>query len=169
MCCKGVISACVVILVLHTNLVYSMDFRKHSDGFKPPFDTSKLSIDLVKLQFKDLMKGMMDDAGGKFVWKSPGYLDYIYLARDVGKPIAGYFGYRKGVELSEKELCQQLIGAGMGFGGSVVGTSVGSYLGTLVFPDGVHLLVDYLEGTLDIHMAKQLETKQLEKCFVHMY
>jgi hypothetical protein len=91
-------------------------------------------IDMLKLQFDELVKDLFDDGGGKFVLKSPGPFDYLYLAYDVVQPIRGYLGHILGEEpLTREELCRQLIGAGTGFVDSVGGASAGSYVGTSIF------------------------------------
>ena len=71
---------CLIALSLNVNLAYSLDFGKHFDGSEIPHDEKKFIIDMLKLQFDDLVKDLFDDAGGKFVLKSPGYFDYFFLA-----------------------------------------------------------------------------------------
>ena len=96
---------------------------------------------------------MMDDAGGKFVLKSPGYLDYSYLAYDVAMPIGGYFGEKP---LTHDELCKQLIGAGTAFVGSVGGASVGSFAGTMFWPGYGTAIGGYVGGDRGYAYGKEL-------------
>jgi hypothetical protein len=68
---------CLIALSLNLNLAYSLDFGKHFDGSEIPHDNKKLIIDMLKLQFNEFVKDQFDDAGGKFILKSPGYFDYL--------------------------------------------------------------------------------------------
>ena len=136
----------LMILSLNVNLAFSLDFGKHFDGTDIPHDKVKLAIDMIRVQFNEMVKEHFDDAGGKFIFKSPAKSDYLYLIYDVAKPIGGYLGYIGEEPLSREELCRQLIGAGMGLAGSVTGASAGSYIGTMILP-GWGTLVGNLAGS----------------------
>ena len=154
---------CLITLSLNVNLAYSLNFgnSRHFDGHgsEIPYDKEKLSIDMLKLQFKDVVKDLFDDAGGKFVLKSPGYFDYLFLAYDVIKPIGGYLGYVGEEPLTREELCRQLIGAGTGFAGSVGGASVGSYAGTLIWPGWGTLIGGTIGGNVGYSYGKEFGVK----------
>lgn len=144
---EAVILVCVILLGLNVNLVHSLDFGEYFDDLKRHFDTSKLQFDFLKLQ------SVVDDVGGKFKVQSPGYLDYGFLTYDVVKPIGGYFGYI-GETLTRKEMCKQLVGAGTGFVGSVGGSSIGSYVGTLILPGYGTLVGGIIGGNVGYKYAK---------------
>ena len=154
---------CLIALSLNVNLAYSLNFgnSRHfgGHGSEIPHDKKKLIIDMLKLQFDDLVKDLFDDAGGKFVLKSPGYFDYFFLAYDIAYPIGGYLGYVGEKPLTREELCRQLIGAGTGFVGSVGGVSVGSYAGTWILPGWGTLIGGTIGGNLGYSYGKKFGVK----------
>ena len=161
----SVIFACTVIF-LNVNLVCSLEFHKNFE--KPtelPSDASWIKLELDALfellknpESSNYMKDLMKEADRGFVWKSPGKFDYFYLAYDVVAPTAKYFGYWPWDEdkISDKELCEQLIGAGMAFGGSIAGTSVGSFGGTMIYPGWGTLIGGWLGGYVGYYAGGRL-------------
>ena len=154
--CIAVACLITIILSLNVNLVYSLEFGKQFDNSEIPLDELRLSFDITKLNFKETIKGLFDDAGGKFVLKSPGNLDYLFLAYDVAKPIGSYLGYIGEKPLTRDELCKQLIGAGTAFVGSVGGASVGSYGGTLILPGWGTAIGGILGGNIGYSLGNEL-------------
>jgi hypothetical protein len=151
---------CLIALSLNVNLAYSLDFGKLFDGSEIPHDERKFMIDMLKLQFEEFVKDQFDDAGGKFIVKSPGLFDYLYLAHDVVQPIRGYLGHILGEEpLTREELCRQLIGAGTGFVGSVGGASAGSYVGTSVWPGWGTTIGGTVGGNIGYSYGKKFGAK----------
>ena len=147
---------CLMILSLNFNLAHSLDFGKHFDSSDIPHDKLKLAIDTLRLRFNEMAKDLFDDAGGNFVLKSPAYSDYAYLVYDIIIPIGGYLGYIGEEPLIREELCRQLFGAGMGFAGSVTGASVGSYVGTLIWPGWGTLVGNLAGGNIGYSYGKKL-------------
>ena len=160
MSCKLAFAIVVCLTLLLTCVVHSVEGGQtptdHKSTSMFPFDITKFVFDLQKLDYKSMFEEKVlkkyYPPTDKLELHSPGFFDYVYLAYDIAEPLRAYHND----EISDKELCKQLFGAGGAFGGSVVGTSFGAYVGTMASPVYGTFAGGWVGGQIGYNVGKKV-------------